>query len=350
MKLNRVYTAIAPASGGKDFFLEIFKEEINHIDNLNLKNFKFSDMVSTLGKKLLFKKLIDEGVILKEQLEAMPSFEKNEIFDEYKNNKRDYILYNNLNLRRFLQTFNENIKKIHSNIHVAYLFFNLLQSNQKNINLITDCRFENELLAIFSYNNSKNREDFIISYLSSVPVYKIKNIRKKLLKILELDFNHSMTEDILCYFEEVLTNIKNYQQNFDFDNFNSIEHTIDIQDLYKMNRNEFLKNGIVVLRRKINFDIEEEINKQKILYKEHNIDFNNIDFQLKDGGHSYLGSADPSHISERLSFSLKDYFINYTNSDFLKKNLLPSFIEIVSEQYPSIKKREEKLTSINFSV
>lgn len=336
MNLKPVTVLITPSSGGKDYFLEILQEEIKKYGK-DIINIKFATMVREIIMKVLFSKLLSKKIITKEQLKSMSKKQKDELFDDYKNKKSDYILWQEKNVRNSLQHIAETLKKIDKNIHIAFALIQILKSNKHNYPVITDCRFENEMNTMIKYNTSVNKEEFIRKFISNIKLPNKINLEKEINTLFNIKNQTKEDKKIIKLIIETVKNLYSYR-TFKQEENKQEDITNDI-----LTKEDFFDKNIIILTRYITeFDIES----QKKQYKEHNIDFNAKEYKIEDGKQRYLGSANPTHISEQLSFKMPTGFLNATNSPNLKNNLLPIVVKKILNQKNSMKKIQRKTKDI----
>ena len=333
MNTKQAIVLITPSSGGKDYFLEILEEKIKEMGK-EVSNIKFAVMTRQITMNLLFKQLEEEKIITTSEIKEMSLKEKEELFDKYKNEKQEYILWHGKNVRQTLQYIAETLKKAlkEDNIHIGFAFKKILEAKAEEVPVVTDCRFENEMKAMLDLNSSKNKEEYIRKYISNLNLEKTKDYTSEIIKYFEIDKNNTKDIKVLNLILKQIEDLKKYILNME----NPKQTNNEKLNLYEMTTEDFFDNNIIILTRYIT---EEDIEKQKKQYKIHGINFNDKKYKLSNNKQRYIGSAHPEHIAEQLAFKLPEGFLNATNSPNLKDNLLPQVINKISS--PNLSKQNK---------
>jgi hypothetical protein len=337
MNLKAATVLITPASGGKDYFLEILQKELGEKGE-KTKNIKFATVTRKITQKILLSKLEKEKKIKKEEIKKLSKKELDDFFDNYKNKKTEYKIWKGKNTRETLQYIAETLKQIDKDINIAFAFQDIIEAKDNSIPIVTDCRFENEMKAMLKYNNAINKEEYIRKFISNLTLPNQKELKNLLNDLFEID-ETSKKEDIkiIKLIEEAIKELYKYK-TYKQSKIQEVE-----LDIRKMTKEDFLEKNIIILTRYITPNDEEQ---QKEQYIKHNIDYNDDKYKISETKQRFLGSAHPEHIAEKLAFEMPIGFLNATNSKNLKENLLPIITKKIVNKNTKVLKNNQRNNKI----
>lgn len=245
---KRVLITTGLAGAGKDFFLELIKEGLKK-ENIPVEHISFARK---------FKEIISTN-LPPTILEQFPEMKPLDLLDYLKNERDDFIIYqddnNNLNMREFLKKLlGETVRGIEKDIHaifeIEYIYQNL-KWNPEAVFMCSDNRYPNEQDYIIGFNSCKNNEERI-NYCESVIFSTINNLNlESINNKFNDDFSFEMnpTPSSFGFIQNIKQDfidvIKSLREIKPIHESSEILNKVSLIDFTKLTQEDFFNMGIV---------------------------------------------------------------------------------------------------------